>query len=311
MLLVNHALRKQAQSSPWQINPLRFAIIIIPFSALFNAAISHVGDTILITLPPIVPYLGGPITLEALVYGSINGLMLTGLLLAFIVFNQGITVRSLIRLIPGAFFSLAIVTSIAITFLPAMIRQFHQIQEAQAIRGHRLKGLRDWLPLLIPMISGGIEKAFQLAEAMTARGFASSISRETPLTAQVGLIGGILLLLTGWLLDLAGKSPLVNTAFMVAGALSILFALRYLGQLSPRTTFRKEQWRPSDWLMILCSTITIASYTFTPSSLARTSLAYQPYPTLTLPSFNVFLGMTTLALLSPIFLKKNFSYDNL
>ena len=309
-MLVNHTLRRQAQPSPWQINPLRFAIFIIPLSALFNATISHVGDTILLTLPPKIPYLGGRITVEALAYGLINGLILTGLISVFIVFHQGITIRSLIRLIPRAFFSLAIVTSIAITFLPAMKRQFHQIQEAQAIRGHRLKGLRDWLPLLIPMISGGIEKAFQLAEAMTARGFASRSSRDTPLTAQAGLIGGLLLLVTGWLLDLAGKSPLVNNAFMIAGALSILFTLRTLGQSNPHTTYRKEPWRPSDWLMILCSTITIISYAINPSGLARASLAYQPYPLLTLPSFNVIIGTTTLALLSPIFLKKNFSHDN-
>lgn len=311
VLLVNHTLRRQAQPSPWQINPLRFAIFIIPLSALFNAAISHIGETILLTIPPKIPYLGGPVTLEALAYGLINGLILTGLISAFIVFHQGITIRSLIRLIPRAFFSLAIVTSIAITFLPAMKRQLQQIQEAQAIRGHRLKGLRDWLPLLIPMISGGIEKAFQLAEAMTARGFASGSSRGTPLAAQAGLIGGTLLLVTGWLLDLAGKSPLVNITFMVAGALSILFALRTLGQLSPHTPFRKEPWRPNDGLMILCSTITIVSYAINPSSLVRASLAYQPYPLLTLPSFNVYLGITTLALLSPIFLKKNISHDRI
>ena len=31
-----------------------------------------------------------------------------------------------------------------------------------------MRGLRDWLPLLMPLLIGGLERALQLAEAMTA-----------------------------------------------------------------------------------------------------------------------------------------------
>src|SRR4030043_1151670 len=95
---------------------------------------------------------------------------------SFTVLNLALPVRDLISLIPRAFFPVAVVTSIAVTYLPTTMRQFQQIREAQAGRGHQMRKLRDWLPLLMPLLVGGLEHAMQLAEAMTARGFASSIA---------------------------------------------------------------------------------------------------------------------------------------
>src|SRR4030043_448637 len=92
---------------------------------------------------------------------------------SFTVLNLALPVRDLISLIPRAFFPVAVVTSIAVTYLPTTLRQLRQIREAQAVRGHQVRSLRDWLPLLMPLLVGGLEHAMQMAEAMTARGFAS------------------------------------------------------------------------------------------------------------------------------------------
>src|SRR4030065_1354430 len=98
------------------------------------------------------------------------------MLLSFMLLNLALPVRDLLRLIRRAFFPVAVVTSIAVTYLPTTLRQFQQIREAQAVRGHQVRSLRDWLPLLMPLLVGGLEHAMQLAEAMTARGFASPIT---------------------------------------------------------------------------------------------------------------------------------------
>ena len=143
-------------------------------STAFNTLTSHYGETVLFTIPGNLPLLSGPVTLEAMVYGATNGLVLTGMLASFMVLNLALTVRELISLIPQAFFPMAVVTSIAVTYLPTTLRQFRQIREAQAIRGHQMRTLRDWLPLWMPLLVGGLEHAMQLAEAMTARGFASA-----------------------------------------------------------------------------------------------------------------------------------------
>ncbi|MCP4534268.1 MAG: hypothetical protein GY831_23975, partial [Delftia sp.] len=156
------------------VSPLRFAAVVLTLSALFNAATVHLGETVLLRLPAGLPIIGGAITLEAIAFGLINGLLLAGIFAAFTTFNQALPIRSIIRLIPRAFYPLAIVTSIAVTFVPTTLRQFQQIREAQAVRGHQVRGLRGWLPLFMPLLIGGLERALQLAEAMTARGFASA-----------------------------------------------------------------------------------------------------------------------------------------
>jgi energy-coupling factor transport system permease protein len=155
--------RTQRVAPTMPVSPVRFGLLVVALSALFNAGTAHVGRGVLVRLPEVLPLIGGPVTLEALVFGALNGLVLTGIYTAFVVLNQALPVRSLIRFIPRAFFPVAVVVSIALSFAPTTLRHFQQIREAQAIRGHRVRGLRDWLPLFLPLLVGGLERALQLA----------------------------------------------------------------------------------------------------------------------------------------------------
>jgi energy-coupling factor transport system permease protein len=100
------------------------------------------------------------VTLEALVYGAINGLVLSGFFAGFLVVNLALPARALLRLVPRAFYPLAMIMTISVTYIPATRRQFVQIREAQAVRGYRPTGLRSWLPLLMPLLVGGLERTF-------------------------------------------------------------------------------------------------------------------------------------------------------
>ena len=187
--IVAWRLRAIADAPTLPLSFVRLALVIIVTSALFNLITAHFGQTVLFRLPAGIPLLGGPYTLEALVYGVINGLVLAGFLGAFSVLILAVPTHALIRLIPRAFYPIAVVISIAIAFVPATLSQFQQIREAQLVRGHRVRGLRDWLPLFMPLFVGGLERAFQLAEAMTARGFgtlgANSSARDDRLPPRV------------------------------------------------------------------------------------------------------------------------------
>ena len=127
------------------------------------------------------------------------------MLASFMVLNMALPVRDLISLVPRAFFPVAVVTSIAVTYLPTTLRQFQQVREAQAVRGHQMRSLRDWLPLLMPLLVGGMEHAMQLAEAMTARGFASSgpVTGRRQLYPRIAMLLGVVLLTAGWLMQLS------------------------------------------------------------------------------------------------------------
>ena len=299
LLFVSLWLQMQSDGARPAVHPLRFTLILVTLGALFNAFTSHYGSTVLFTIPGKVPLLSGHLTLEALVYGATNGLILAGMFASFTVLNQALPTRAMVRLIPRAYYPVALVSSIAITYLPTTIRLSRQIREAQEIRGHQVKGLRDWLPLLMPLLVGGMEHAMQLAEAMTARGFASVPQpsqgapsvRSTSTLLRLVLLGGLLLLSAGWLWRLNGGDGF-GLALISSGALLILGGLWWQGRHTPRSNYRKESWHLHDNLMVLCVLILLFS-------LLRFPLDYSPYPLLTLPPFEPLLGVAILGLLAP------------
>jgi energy-coupling factor transport system permease protein len=297
--VVSRTLRSQTEAPALPLPLLRLALFIVTLSALFNAATAHFGQTVLFTLPAGIPLLGGAITLEALVFGMINGLVLVGFLAAFNVLYQALPTHALIRMIPRALFPVAVVISIAISFVPATLEQFYQIRDAQRMRGHQVRGLRDGLPLLMPLLVGGLERALQLAEAMTARGYGSLGAQTSPAAAQRGRLAlalGLVLLLAGLLALLFWQQAAAGWALVIVGGGLLLAALAWQGRGVQRTTYRRQTWRSADWLVAGASLLVLAAYIL-PAS--RPTLAYTPYPRLSVPAFELWLAAATLALLAP------------
>lgn len=298
--IVNVSTAAKAGASYSPVSPLRFALIVVPLSGLFNAATAHFGDTILLRLPAGLPILGGRVTLEALVFGAINGLVLSGILAAFTTFNQALSIRALIRLIPRAFYPVAVVVSIGVTFLPVTMRQLQHIREAQAVRGHRVRGLRDWLPLFMPLLIGGLERALQLAEAMTARGFASVDQTGRDTAARSAIVAGLLALLGGWLLRLVWGRETLGLGLMLMGAGFVGVALWVMGRRVPRTTYRPDAWTGRGMVVLLSAAVVSAA--FVVPGLAQSSFFYYPYPALSMPGFDPTIGVASLGLLAPALL---------
>ncbi|MEZ4582268.1 MAG: hypothetical protein R3A10_11660 [Caldilineaceae bacterium] len=137
------------------LSPLRFGLFVVVMSTLFNGLTVHAGRTVLFVIPGRVPLFSGPVTVEAVVYGVVNGLVLAGLFAAFMLLTRAVAVRDLIRLIRRAFYPVAVVISTPRSpSVPTTLQGFRQIQEAQAVRGHRMLELRSWLPLPALLISG-------------------------------------------------------------------------------------------------------------------------------------------------------------
>jgi energy-coupling factor transport system permease protein len=300
LALVDRMTRPAAEAAPALVSPLRFGVMVVTLPALFNALTVHFGGTVLFRLPKLLPLVGGAITLEALVFGLLNGLTLTGIFAAFTIITRALPVRSLIQLIPRAFYPVAVVASIAITFVPVTLRQFQQIREAQAVRGHRLRGLRDGLPLLMPLLSGGLERALQLAEAMTARGFASTNPSAHDAKTRLVMVVGLSLLLGGWLLRLVGGQATWGLSLLLLGAILIAGTLWVVGRRTPHTVYRPTPWSRRDWRVSLSAALVVAAFLVSWPGFDRSSIFYYPYPILTLPGFNWGLGLTTLGLLGPI-----------
>lgn len=282
------------------VAPGRFAVFVVPAGALFNFLTTHTGATVLARLPGAVPLLGGPLTLEGLVYGAINGLSLAALFTAFIALNLAVPIRDLIRLAPRAFYPLAVVVSVAVTFAPTTLRQIRQVREAQAVRGRRLRGLRDWLPLFMPLLIGGLEHALQLAEALTARGFASSDApADAPPDrgARYGILGALLLLLSGGLLRLVWDAPGWGWLLLLLGAALFGWALHRAGKAAPHSTYRRAPWTRADTLIALGAVLAVLPLWLRAAAIRH----YTPYPALTPPLFDPWVGLCFLGLTFPVF----------
>jgi len=304
--LVNQEQRRKAKLGVdeslriFPIDPFRLSLFIILISSLVNATLSHFGETVLFYLPIWIPYIGGAITLEAIVYGAINGLILSCIFSAFITINQALPVSNLIRLIPRAFHPVALVTSIAVTFVPVSLRQFNQIREAQAVRGHQVRGLSSWLPLLLPLLIGGLERAFSLAEAMTARGFVSGQPVVSELYTRLALAGGLFFTFAGWLLHLSGRGFVWGSVLMIIGLVAILGTLWIVSRQSLRTTYTRVSWSKRDLFVTGLSMMVAAAFLLPIPGIETNTLRYNPYPSLSLPPFDPLIGILILGLLAPL-----------
>ena len=297
--IVAASVRSKSWAGPATFSPIRFGLIVITLSTLFNALSVHVGTTVLFRLPEWLPLMSGAITLEAMVYGALNGVVLSGIFAVFTVLNMALPVRALVRLIPRAFYQVAVVVSIAVTYVPTTQRQFVQIREAQAIRGHRIRGFRDWLPLFMPLLIGGLERALQLAEAMLARGFASSGETAHDTLTRLVIIQGLVVLLIGWLLRLGWGQATLGAALMLAGVGLVGAALWVVGHRVRHTDYRPEPWTGRDWAVLLSAVASAAVFLVPVPGLNKESIFFYPYPALTWPGFDVVIATAILGLLTP------------
>lgn len=294
----------------------RWILSVLILTALFNVLSVHLGDTVLFHLPHWLPWIGGAITAEALVFGLLNGLVLSAILSAFMVFNQVVPVRDLVRVTPRAFHEVGVVLSIALTFIPQTLSSLQRIREAQAVRGHRSRSLRDWLPIVVPLFISGLERSMTLAEAMVARGYGAVSDRPHSWRLQLLVVLGLFLLVIGWglwlfvpaskALPVPWRTLLLSLALvgMIGGAACICGALWLAGRRVQYTAYRPRRWNYADlWVAGGCALTWVVTFLPLPG-VNRTSLAYNPYPRLSWPVFDPFIGVGLLGLLMPVFARR-------
>jgi energy-coupling factor transport system permease protein len=266
------------------------------------------GRTLLLTLPALtLPSLlggitlGGRVTAEDLAWGATRGLRVWTLMVIFGSFNALVNHYRLLRLAPRSLFHAGLAVTIAVAFVPQTLRAIATIAESQRVRGHRFRGPRSYIPLVAPLLASSLEQSIQLAEALDARGYGRTLAADRLFgRRQIGVIGGLLLLgagLFGWLYYGAGAA-LPSLALLCAGVLALALALRALGQLVPRTVYRRERWHRRD-SVVFAAMIGCAAGWIALRTLGVGGLIYNPYPLLSLPSFAPEAGVFVALLAAP------------
>ncbi len=273
---------------------LWFGAIAVTFGMLFNALTVHVGETVILTIPGDIPLLSGHVTLEAAAFGASNGLTIALIVLIFARFSAAIDYGSILRFLPAALFEMGLIVSISFTLLPNMRRAWRDIQQTQALRGHRVRGLRDLPPLIVPLVVSGLERALVLAEAMEARGYARQHDRSAHILSRlllnISLLGILALVVLNTFWDMERLLFIGGLAFS-SGCL--IFGLR-TGRHT-RTHFRQGHWSWNESVVTAGIILILVAFLLA----APRDLNFSPYPRLEWPTFNPWLGIATIGVVLP------------
>jgi energy-coupling factor transport system permease protein len=284
---------------------IRAFVVVTVVVALFKGISAPYGETVLFYLPEFWPFSGNPVTAEGLAWAAIDALQIGTMLAVFAAFSAGADYYALLRATPRALHQAGLVTSIAITFVPQTVTRFLEIREAQAIRGHRIRRVSDLIPLVIPLLGGGMERSLDLAEAMEARGYSRAGDSRAlpPIAVQIGIASGLGLTLIGsTLFALWPGGPGALFWLLAAFGVALIgLTLWKVSRGSPRTRYRRGVWREHDLALALAAGLSLCLVLllrfFTPAA-----VLYDTFPRLQWPQVDPAALFALVLLAAPILL---------
>ena len=279
---------------------VRLGMIAVPLGVIFNMFTVHAGNRELFRVPGNVPLIGGSITWNAVVYGLLSGLTIVALVAAGTTVAAAIDWSELMRLVPSRAANIAVAGSVAWAFLPQLSVSWREIREAQAARGHRWRGVRDVVPLVVPLMAGGLDRSISMAEALESRGFGVSMSGRRSSPLQAVAIGGALTAGTiGLYLFAVGQS--LPAAVVVGGAalLGLAGMKGGSGSTAHKTThYRTTRWSWADWIVATGAVASLVAVAAT-LQLQPAALRYEPYPSMDWPVTSPWLALALALLMLP------------
>ncbi len=255
--------------------------------AAFNLAAAHAGGTVLWRLPEAIPFFGGAWTLEAAVWGGIQGLRWLALLALIRHLGRRLGAYELLHLIPPLLLPLALSLSVAVSFFPLLLASAREVWEVQQLRFGRRSPVR----LAVPVLELALERATCLAESLEVQGFGARSRGEERAGRQArrGVLAGLLLLFLGWSLAWGGE-VVVGLGLGLLGGGALLWAQRRARRAFPRTRARTWVWDRRAWAGLARGLLLLALW-----GGAAGAFRYLPYPRLTWPPFSPLLGLGVLA----------------
>lgn len=255
--------------------------VVAALSIAFNVLTVHVGDRVFAELPDRLPVIGGPLTVNALVYGICSALAISTLLFAAATFNSAVRHADLIRMLPRSFARLGLAGSIAISFVPQLMTAGRDIYDAQRARGVQFRNARDATGLLLPLLATGMERAVALSEALETRGYGYSAG-AAPVGARRPLLLGLAVAC------LFGALAMLSLGRLSLGAL-VLAAACTAALLAVPSGRRHTRYRPLHWNLRSCLVVAGALgplALFIAGLAGVVELRFEPFPRLTAPAFS-------------------------
>ncbi len=218
------------------------------------------GRTVLFRLPevPLPEWfgrvrLGGPVTLEELLYACYQGARLAAVLACVGAANALASPRRLLRHVPATLYEVGTAVVVALTYAPQLVDDARRVRAARRLRGHAGRSPRELARLMVPVLEGALDRSLHLAASMESRGYGRSVHRTdggrraaTALTLT-GL-GGVVAGLYG-VLDGSGP-PLLGFPLVGVGLALAFVALLVGARRERRSRYRPDPWALPEWLVL-------------------------------------------------------------
>lgn len=236
---------------------LRIALVFAAIGVVFNALTVRTGNQVAFRIDAF----GWDITWNAIIYGLVASLAMVTLVLTGITMAAGLDWIELSRVLPRRLAPLAAAGSVAWSFLPGASHALADIREAQAARGHALRGVRDLLPIVAPLLDTSLSRALTMSEALEVRGFGGSATLSPAHRARIPMWSIILVLgalVATYAVSLGdGRFAAVATGIALLGLIGIL---RSPTTVPPTTRYREPKQQQADILVQVASGIALVLF---------------------------------------------------
>ncbi len=225
------------------------------------------GTHLLFTLPSVtLPvwlaglHIGGPVTLDDLLYTGYDSLRLGGLLIAVGAANALANPRRALKNVPPALHEISTAMVIALAVAPQLIESGQRVRVARRLRGNSARGVRSLVRILVPVLEDAIERSMTLAASMESRGYGRTLS-DRPLGRATSalLLGGMMSLVLGSFLLLGVPGALWwALTLLFAGLAAIVVGLRTSGRRLAVSHYRPDPWQWPEDLTVGCGLAALA-----------------------------------------------------
>lgn len=250
---------------------LAIGAVVVAFRVVMTALLGNgiVGGTVLFTLPqvPLPEWaasirLGGPVTLDAILYAVYDALRLAAVLACLGAANALASPRRLLRYLPATLYDVGTAVVVGLTFAPQLLSDARDVRAARTLRGRDGRGVRELARLTVPVLETAFERSLGLAASMESRGYgrsvrSSSTSRRAATTlALVGLVG-VVAGLYG-LLD-ASAGGLLGLPLLALGALVAASSLAVGASRDGRSGHRRDRWAWTETVTVVAGAVPAAA----------------------------------------------------
>jgi energy-coupling factor transport system permease protein len=192
---------------------LLIALLVAAAIAIATTTLaSHTGNHAFLVLPYGIPVIGGPLTIEAALFGLSTGIGIAAAVLAAAPLSLVLEPHALVDALPAALARTGAAIGTALNLIPGIARSATEIRDAQRMRGWRSRRVREWPDLAVPVVLTALEGSITLAEAMEARGYGSGT--RTHYTEEVWHRGDVVVAV------FALVAAVVFVALRIAGVVS-------------------------------------------------------------------------------------------